>query len=122
MHPVMQTRMTDTATGVVGNCLEACFASILEIPIERLPANRDELREALHQLGWQAVSKDGTPPSNDEFYIVSFTVPFALHQGTHVQHCVIWRNGEVVHDPSPMKPERVELTGYYLLAPKMSLS
>lgn len=43
MIPVFQTR---TGTEELGNCLEACLASILEIPLSRIPDRRDYVGEA----------------------------------------------------------------------------
>lgn len=40
MIPVFQTR---TATEALGNCFEACLASILELPLSRIPDKADHL-------------------------------------------------------------------------------
>ena len=37
MNRVDQTAFTDLTTGTAGNCVSACIASILEIPIEEVP-------------------------------------------------------------------------------------
>lgn len=103
-----------TVTGRGGNCMSACLASILELPIAAVPnffdlapdepgpwwkAVRDWLRP--HGFGiitlafedaklWDELSLDG-------FHIVSGPSPRL--EGAH--HSTVWHSGRMVHDPHP---------------------
>lgn len=125
MRTVHQTKFTDLATGTCGNCLAACFASLMNISLEEVPQFEkmfdredlfsawEEVEEAIARLcaerNYKCFGRKQPPvPHDNRFYIVSFTVPDSL-----VNHCVIWRNGRIVHDPRPEKVELGQIHRYY---------
>lgn len=106
MKKVYQTVHTDLETGIIGNCIQACLASLLEVPLDSLPffcrmdLYKSHLREkhALHVLRFK-----GYPPRDGKHYIVGYDVKGVKEIG----HCVIWRNGRIVHDPKRPKTHRL---------------
>jgi len=103
MKPVMQTRYGDA-----GNCLTACIASLLELPIEAVPdfiehdAGHGEYLEVfngfLSQFGLQALTLflehlDVQWKPSGYHLIYGYTA-----EGT--KHAVVGFQGTVVHNPS----------------------
>lgn len=96
MKPVNQTR-----DGATGNCLQACIASLLDLPLDAVPdfgtAAGQWLRFAryMNQHGLQPV--DVTPVAHpyNAYYLVTGTSPRG------VNHACVALNGRIVHDPHP---------------------
>ena len=103
MTPVQQQFLHDDAAGVVGDCFRACVASILDLPIEAVP------HFALLGHRWSLVA---------EVYLAALKrdfdwVPPAAYAGglvvasgqsprcPDIRHAVIWRDGQMIHDPHP---------------------
>ncbi len=120
MKPVEQTIMHDQEKGVIGNCFQACIASLLEIPLEEVPhfveGNQDayfwrkELNVWLAPRGlsfveiwcpnlanfrWYADEQ----LANVGYYVLSGPSP----RQKNVEHAVIAKGGEIVFDPHPSK-------------------
>jgi hypothetical protein len=103
--PVMQTKIGEDH----GNCFEACMASILEIPIYRVPDfPRDDtefiqaLEDFLLQYGLFYLQVE----TNDPVMKVAFKRGDAWHviEGTSERggpHACVGLNGKLVHDPHP---------------------
>lgn len=118
MKPVMQTKFTTEDMTVHGNCHAACIASILELPLEDVPALEDmghEWSNALsifliergycwHGTFWATDDPDWWQHLTerckgvDGFYMVWGGSPRA-----HVKrgHSVVYQDGAMVHDPHP---------------------
>jgi hypothetical protein len=104
---------------VIGNCISACVASILEIPIEGVPFFFDEhwwprFLEWLGDRGFTAtaIAGDVTPPPG-------FTM--ALGPSTRLEssgHACVAFDGVVVHDPHPSR-EGLPFVHYYVLIHSM---
>lgn len=108
MKPVMQT-----VTGTSGNCMAACLASVLELPIEAVPnfcdAGPDDTdywnacRAWLRQFGLGIITMTFTSPAQwrtlrlSGHHIVSGPSPRI--DGMH--HATVWHKGAMVHDPHP---------------------
>ncbi len=105
MKPVHQTIFGDS-----GNCLVACIASILELPLEKIPhwKNPDvwyeQVNHGLKQYGVCLLTvpvrfKDGTryQPPDDVICIAGGVTPRSPKRG----HAVVWLNGRMIHDPHP---------------------
>lgn len=101
MKPIYQTQF-DSKTG---NCLQACIASILEIPLDRVPnfMLEDDLTTALDSFLAQfrlvsitlvASQVSGWEPTG--FHLIGGASPRG-----EVGHSVVGHNGEMVHDPHP---------------------
>lgn len=111
MKPVDQTKL-----GVPdGNCFPACLASILERPLETIPEFKGEEWQAryadwLRELGLSLITirlPDGIENSNAEarrYYLPGYCI-LAVQSPRldgHL-HAVVARDGEIVHDPHPMR-------------------
>ncbi len=109
MKPILQTKQK-TATQN-GNCMATCLASILEIPIDAVPAYENLfapdgvqpwvpwLRKFLK--GWDLMQLDLDDHFRiDAYYIAGGLSPRATDDNVF-NHAVIYRNGVMVHDPHP---------------------
>lgn len=122
MKPVTQTEV-----GSRGNCLSACVASLLEIPIEWVPNFTSEpheppglqpirLNQWLNQIGIEAIycmtdimSPEHSDP--DGYYIMTGFSPRGR------PHVVIGSGKEIAHDPHPDRSGLVYADGFILLLP-----
>lgn len=120
--PVTQTRIGYPE----GNCLEACVASILHVPIEDVPElyrYGDEWYEVLTTyvrrkgLLMVYVPDAGIKPKG--LHIVSGKSP----RVETMYHACVARDGRIVHDPYPgldgyPTPDAlIRIRGYYLIIP-----
>lgn len=128
MKPVFQT---DT-TFKTGNCGEACVASILEIELSDIPMlhNQDDpedgatycrnLRKFLSKFGMSFIDvsmvEDCDPMDffKDCWVVASGKSPRATEDWQ--KHAVVWRNGEIVHDPHPNGSglDEIEMYGVFI--------
>ena len=104
MKPVKQTKLY-SADGIHnGNCLAACVASLLELPLWMVPPFEDMFGRSDHtsrMIEWlnrmfslELIWEDGHPVDElPEFYIAIGKSPRGVH------HAVIYSKGEMVHDP-----------------------
>ncbi len=106
MKPVNQT----TFTPPDGDCLSACIASILELPLDKVPNYiaydnwfekfDDFVAEHGYRLFWYKISEKYNE-------ILGFTAKdvYGILCGKSSSgdwdHCVVIKNGKVVHDPNP---------------------
>jgi len=102
-----------------GDCVPACVASVLEIPISEVPhvclLYEDEwvrhLNDFLRQYGVYLVSM----PAN---LLEEVAVPlFGYHlmggpSVRGVKHCVVGKDGRLVHDPHPSRAGLLEIEFY----------
>lgn len=119
MKPVFQTKFTNVETGELGNCIAACLASLLEVGIEDIPYfNPDDSNEVNNRKLDQLLAEHGCYlaghvwPSKEleGYYLASYEVVKA----SGYKHCVVCKNGKIVHDPRgdegvQLKPEPVYL-------------
>ena len=102
MKPVTQTRLHNPPEEM-GNCMEACFASLLEIDISEVPEFVDkdgwyeEVLEWLHTQGHHMFCWD-SDKNLEGFHIAVGDSPRG-----DFQHCVIYDNDKMVHDPHPSR-------------------
>lgn len=104
MKPIMQNQR-----GQFGNCLTACVASILELPIEQVPnfiefdkGNGEYLQvfnDFLGQYGYQALTIFLSVL--DETWIPSGYHLIYGYSEEGVKHAVVGYQGKIVHDPAP---------------------
>ena len=116
----MQTRF-----GEEGNCFAACVASILEVSIDEVPWLEDPenwqdysfrlnnyLKEKhdqkLFAFEFDALTNHYPDALTDGFYIVSGKIEGGL------EHSVVYKNGELVHDSNPKKNKIIKLEYIYL--------
>lgn len=96
MKPVMQT-----VFGENGNCMQACIASLLELPLEEVPhfpihGQFLALERYLRQFDIQPV---GFPVATIRPYGVYYIGTGMSKRGR--RHAVVCKNLLVVHDPHP---------------------
>ena len=125
MKPVDQTKLHNPPV-VNGNCMNAAFASILEIDIEDIPHFEDmpehgegtknkkswfpALLDWLEGLGFHLLRW------NEEVYLPSFFIA----NGTSprgVKHSVVYKGTEMVHDPHPSRDGIEKITSVWALLP-----
>lgn len=122
MKPVNQDQYGKNAK-YYGNCLQACVASLFELPLEAVPhfmLFKDKWWEALY-LFIQSINYellgfvDGEPPHNGQYYIVSIDFGEQYDFG----HSVIFKDGKITHDPHPIKWDATDkVVGYYSIVKK----
>ncbi len=106
MTPAKQSKLYVPDAIHPGNCLAACLASLLDLPLWMVPPfedmfNRSDWRDridewATRMFGLVLVRTDGHPIAElPEFYIASGLSPRG------VRHSVIYSGGALVHDPHP---------------------
>ena len=112
MTPIFQTRFS-TAEGEKGNCMTACVASLLDLPIEKVPYFFDfpDFWDAvfafLYEQGCEyngclrpdadgSIGWDGAP-GIDGYFIVAGPSP----RWPGARHAVIYKDGRMIHDPHP---------------------
>lgn len=122
MIPVDQT-----ITGPKGNCMSACIASLLELPIERVARFIREPGDT-HIFQWAERLDDFLAPFG--LYALHFAAdperaafPGVLHIMTGISprgrpHAVIGKGRRIVHDPHPDKTGLVSVDGFCLLVPR----
>lgn len=123
MIPTKQTKVHKVAPdGTVlerGNCYAACWASILEIPLEEVPAFEDLPDDG----SWFNETVKWLDSKNlDLYYSYLDEVPhktYAIACGVSPRgswgHCVIYLDGKLVFDPHPSGAGLVQ-ADYYLWA------
>lgn len=125
MKPVDQTRFGYPE----GNCLMACVASVLEVPLELLPdlwerekAGDDDwwmiLRTALAEHGWEAIylhpeyvsatneSRTSADLAPQGYALAGGPSPresTVNEDGENAGHVVVAEDGQIVHDPHPSR-------------------
>lgn len=126
MIPIKQTITEhDPEKGIFGNCLQACVASLFELPIEEVPhfalfsretwtaefINFIESKGYFYE-GWAPIREIDNPKVNEGvngYLIVSGISPKGF------RHAVIYKDKKLVHDPSPLNGGLVEELGFYLI-------
>lgn len=116
MKPVFQTVIDhNPSEGRIGDCFRACLASLLELPIDDVPAPeaydnaaawwrvyRDWLRARglaiLTHTEDEAIWRDWFVRTQGDVYHIA-SGPSPRHPGT--DHSVVMRNDVMVHDPHP---------------------
>ncbi len=121
MIPVDQEFLHNAETGQIGDCFRACIASVLEVPIAAVPhaallGNRWHMAidGFLHGLSRELIWEDGVPP--DGIWAIATVKP---PRGSDVLHSVIWRDGEIVHDPHPSRAGGEGPLNYFYLSPDL---
>lgn len=107
MKPVDQEFLHKPEEGSVGDCLRACLASVLELPIADVPHFAKlyptapecwcEVFDWLEDRGHEYVYVGLINLDRDRFYIASGPSP---RSG---RHAVVCKGSEVIHDPHPSK-------------------
>lgn len=123
MKPVDQTSFYEPGKAT-GDCMRACVASILELPIEQVPhfaydddGERDESEfwnryiAFLRSRGFVFIRCSATTPGLDTDYIACGPGPRGCG------HAVVYRQGVMVHDPHPSRAGLTEVHYAHVLVP-----
>ena len=116
MRPVDQTKLHDPP--INGNCMNAAFASILEIGIEDIPHFEDmtetewfpKLLRWLESIGFHLLQWD------QEVYLPSYFIANGPSP-RGVEHSVVYRSTKMVHDPHPSRAGLEKITSVWALLP-----
>lgn len=130
MTPIDQTIFTEA--DVHSNCLEACIATIMDVPLEFVPHLNGKnqpgphwsaaLNEWLAQWDWAYLEVGSLPPSDYKALNINL---YHVIVGPSVRdeefHAVVGRNGRMVHDPHPSRAGLAEGSWYHGLFLKTML-
>lgn len=129
MKPVVQTDLTFKT----GNCGEACIASILEIPLSDIPIFHNSekeqdgetycrnLRKFVQQFGLSYIDVEFNDAHDPKDFLkdcwVVATGPSPRGTEEWHKHAVVWRNGDIVHDPHPSNKglNKIDLYGFFIV-------
>ena len=102
MIPVQQTQFEEGA----GNSLDACVATLLELPLDRVPHFNGhgarwmvEMNRFLGKFGFAAFIIEAHAVRSVCWPIDGYSI--ACGQSSHGLHAVVWKGSEMVHDPHP---------------------
>jgi hypothetical protein len=95
MNPVYQDQV-----GKDGRCEQAALASLLGLPLHQVPGYdaptfADQYREFLRRRGFVLVFLDGTA------IVDCYYLAFGTSIDNGHEHCCVYRDGRLVHDPHP---------------------
>ncbi len=121
MKPAHQTKLHDPDNGVNGNCLAACLASLLEIPLDIIPKfedmmvkNSEDWFEAftdwLDRLGFTILTWE-----SDTWLPGYYLASGMSERGNN--HIVIYKGGELAHDPHPSRTGIKKINQVWALLP-----
>lgn len=126
MKPAKQTKL-HISDKQNGNCMNAAFASILELDIEDIPHFEDmpecgqgtkenpswwkALNDWLWQMGFYLETRNGSQGMPPVYFIANGPSPRGL------EHSVIYKGTEMVHDPHPSNEGLNEVTSIWILVP-----
>ena len=121
MNPIYQTIFTVPG----GNCLQACLASILNLPLESVPhfaniENDDwwiQCQDWCRQFGIYPIyiPADGV---KDPYFLKGYHLITGETSAGH-SHVVVGCDGKVVHNPIPEGTGLAKITGYILFVSTM---
>ena len=123
MIPVRQTLFVDTHPKGRGNCMSACIASLLELPIDKvIDTTSDEVRssgcwqqgienwlEENHEMKMMLVS-----PSSSKLEGV-YSIGCGPSPRGDFYHAVVCKNGVMVFDPHPSDDGCKSFKYYYII-------
>jgi hypothetical protein len=135
MKPVMQTKRggPDVPPSERGDCLAACLASILEVPIAETDIDFeterhwwDETQDVVGKHGYHLVIFDVKLGAPDVFWVGTVPSQNLTSDGKPVPHAIVMHGWTVAHDPSLGKryevgeplPGGVEPSSGWVLVPR----
>ena len=123
MIPVEQTILHDPDKGLIGNCLQACIASILNKSIDQVPhfvaRKKADWFDVMNDWLLQNAGVEAMMISEDSNIAPS---GYAILNGKSPRgsmHSVVILNGELAHDPHPAGGGIIEPTSYTIFVSPM---
>ncbi len=100
-----------------GNCMNAAFASLLELDIENIPhfEDMDDLKWYPSLLDWLESIGFHLMTFDHEFYPPCFFIANGLSP-RGVEHSVVYKGVEMVHDPHPSR-SGIDVSSVWILVP-----
>lgn len=124
MIPIKQTQFVAKQTGdekITGNCMAACIASILELPLESVPnfaAYEDWFKRLntwlkdrnLFYIEFAFNAEDEWLTQNAGYHVMVGTSP------RDSDHAVVGYQGKIVHDPHPSDAGlvKIDVVGFFI--------
>lgn len=100
-----------------GNCFNACLASIIEVPLKLIPRFQDipkvqwltGLTQILIDNGYvlSGMSFDEAPEG--------YSIAAGYNKGGKLEHCCVYLNGKLFHDPDPNSNGLEIITQYFII-------
>lgn len=125
MIPVKQTQFAAEVSESAGNCMAACFASIFELDLDDVPNFAavpgdgyewwDAVQDWLRGRGYFALVVEDEKMLS--FRYPTYTVVSGKSPRGDFEHVVVYRNGQMVHDPHPSKDGIETVTSAWFLVP-----
>jgi hypothetical protein len=85
-----------------GDCLAACLAAILEVPLDEVPSVSDDRigawRSWLQERGWDMMMISGT--TAEVWKPAGLWIAIQQRDEFDTPHAVVWEADKVVHDPA----------------------
>lgn len=126
-----QTTLSDKVAGTHGDCVRACYQTLLQDPLLGSPhpvvggKMNQEFFTYLEDLGWEENFKGVRPDADYSGLprVVLAAGPTIRTPETGVHHAVIYDRvaGKMLHDPHPSRAGLTEITYYYWLE-KMNMN
>jgi len=122
MIPIIQTKLHNPPESN-GNCMAACYASILEVPLSVVPTFEDmpieewktALDNWLSKFNLQKVTIDA---SFEDFVPTGYCLAIGKTvRSKTVLHCAVYKNGQMVHDPHPSKSGLINVECWEVVFP-----
>ena len=122
MTPVRQTIFVATSANKRGNCMGACMASILELPLGVLiDTTSDEIRDdwygAIQRWLGDRGLKIVVMRPDDARLAGSYSIGIGPSPRGHFNHAVVCRNGVMVFDPHPSDDGVVRFQRHEMIVP-----
>lgn len=118
MIPCDQTEFYDKEKGTTGNCMQACFASLLELPLDSVP------HFALEKTGWFKAIYDFLATFNLSMYQtpkemqINFPHLVCGPSPRGISHMVIYNGNRLFFDPHPSRAGVLEIDERQIIIPK----
>ena len=135
MKPLTQTIVS--GNGQTGNCLQTAVASLLEMPLERVPhfvkhaRNQGEKMEMMKRWllahGYELIGIASAEKINDKKLTKGLpqskgcVVAFGISPRNY-NHAVIYKDGKLLHDVHPSRAGLSVLNGFYIIEKKEFLN
>lgn len=111
MKPVNQTKFVTNDGIDIGNCLQACIASIFELTLEEVPhfAMDDDWQEALDDFlddygFYHLITSVRDIENNRPVRYKGYHLLNGITNRTKIStHCVVAKNGKMIFDPHPSR-------------------
>jgi hypothetical protein len=104
MNPILQTKFSDPMSGVRGNGLAACLASLLEKVLTDVPAfeNFPLVQQRIVVTNWLDLCGYGLIEISQTQKFKGYSLVFGLPaRPDDTEHCVIYKGSRLCHDPHP---------------------